>query len=116
MPKNLYDITIQQGATFQTSIKWSDSAGAAINLTGYSARMQARASYESTSTIFSLTDSSGITLGGTAGTIAVLISGSTTAGFSAPWEGVYDLELVSGGGVVTRLLEGGVLVSPEVTR
>jgi hypothetical protein len=29
---------------------------------------------------------------------------------------VWDLELVSGAGVVTRLIEGNVVVSPEVTR
>jgi hypothetical protein len=29
---------------------------------------------------------------------------------------VYDLEIVSGSGTVTRLLEGEVTVNPEVTR
>jgi len=28
----------------------------------------------------------------------------------------YDLELVSAGGVVTRLVEGQIILTPEVTR
>lgn len=113
---NNFDITINQGATFELTITWKDSAGTAINLTGYSARMQVRETYASTSTVVSLTNGSGITLGGAAGTIAISISATTTAALTAPFSGVYDLELVSAGGVVTRLLQGAATVTPEVTR
>jgi len=113
---NRFDITINQGATFELTITWKDSAGTAINLTGYTARMQVRETYSSSSTIISLTSGSGITLGGAAGTVAILISATTTAALTAPFSGVYDLELVSAGGVVTRLLQGAATVSPEVTR
>ena len=113
---NRFDITINQGATFELTVTWKDSTGAAINLTGYSARMQVRETYSSASTVVSLTDASGITLGGAAGTIAILISATTTAALTAPFSGVYDLELVSAGGVVTRLLQGAATVTPEVTR
>ena len=113
---NRFDIEINQGATYQLTVTWKDSAGTAINLTGYTARMQVRETYSSASTIVSLTDGSGITLGGAAGTIAILISATTTAALTAPFSGVYDLELVSAGGVVTRLLQGAATVTPEVTR
>ena len=113
---NNFDITINQGATFELTITWKDSAGTAINLTGYSARMQVRETYSSTTSVVSLTNGSGITLGGSAGTIAIVISATTTAALTAPFSGVYDLELVSAGGVVTRLLQGAATVSPEVTR
>ena len=113
---NRFDITINQGATFELTVTWKDSTGAAINLTGYSARMQVRETYSSSSTVVSLTNGSGITLGGAAGTIAILISATTTAALTAPFSGVYDLELVSAGGVVTRLLQGAATVTPEVTR
>ncbi len=113
---NLFDITINQGATFELTITYKDSAGTAINLTGYTARMQVRETYSSSSTVVSLTNGSGITLGGAAGTIAILISAATTEALTAPFSGVYDLEIVSGGGVVTRLLQGAATVSPEVTR
>lgn len=113
---NRFDIEIKQGATYQLTVTWKDSAGTAINLTGYTARMQVRETYSSSSTIVSLTSSSGITLGGSAGTIAILISATTTAALTAPFSGVYDLEVVDASGVVTRLLEGAATVSPEVTR
>lgn len=113
---NLFDLTINQGATFELTITWNDSNGDPINLTGYTARMQVRETYSSSSTIISLTQASGITLGGAAGTIAILISATTTAALTAPFSGVYDLELVSGAGVVTRVLQGAAVVTPEVTR
>jgi hypothetical protein len=113
---NRYDLEIKQGATFSLTATWKDSTGTAINLTGYTARMQVRSAYDSSTTIISLTSSSGITLGGSAGTIAITVSATTTAALTAPWSGVWDLELVSGGGVVTRLLEGIVSVTPEVSR
>ena len=113
---NSFDLEIKQGATLSLTATWKDSTGAAINLTGYTARMQVRSAYDATSTILSLTSASGITLGGAAGTIAITASATVTAALTAPWAGVWDLELVSGGGVVTRLLEGAATVSPEVTR
>jgi hypothetical protein len=113
---NRYDLEIKQGATLSLTATWRDSTGTVINLTGYTARMQVRSAYDATGTILSLTSSSGITLGGSAGTIAITASATVTAALTAPWSGVWDLELVSGGGVVTRLLEGAATVSPEVTR
>ena len=114
---NQYDLVIQQGATFSLAITWKDSTGAAINLTGYTARMQARSTYDATTSILSLTSASGdIVLGGAAGTITITASATITAALTAPFSGVFDLELVSGSGVVTRLLEGAVSISPEVTR
>jgi len=113
---NRYDLEIKQGATLSLTATWKDSAGTAVNLTGYTARLQVRATYDSSSTILSLTSAAGITLGGAAGTIAITASAATTAALTAPFSGVYDLELVSGGGEVTRLLEGTATVSPEVSR
>jgi len=109
-------LTINQGATWPFKAIWKDNLGNLINLTGYTARLQVRATYDSSSTILSLTSAAGITLGGAAGTIAITASATTTAALTAPFSGVYDLELVSGGGEVTRLLEGTATVSPEVSR
>jgi len=110
-----YDIIADQGATFTRVITWNDSAGSPVNLSGYTARMQVRQRYVSTTTVLSLTSGSGITLGGALGTITLLASATTTAAITAG-EYLYDLELVSGGGVVTRLLQGSFTVRAEVTR
>ena len=111
-----YNIIADQGATFARVVTWKDDTGTPVNLTGYSARMQVRQRYVSTSTVLSLTSpSSGITLGTTNGQIQINVSATTMAGISAG-DYRYDLELVSGGGIVTRLLMGSFTVRAEVTR
>lgn len=117
------DLTMYQGASWDYTLTWTTTAGTVkspVNLTGYTARMQVRETQASTATILSLTSGSGITLGGTAGTIYLEASASTTAGVPAsnsPQDQyAYDLELVSGAGYVTRLVEGNFFVDPEVTR
>ena len=66
-------------------------------------------------TILSLTQSAGLTLGGVAGTIIIALTATQTAALVAG-NYVYDLELASSGGVVTRLVQGTLAVSAEVTR
>lgn len=109
-----YDIEIDAGATFQLQVLWRDSDGDPINLTGYSARMHIRRTVEAEDIDVELTSGSGMTLGGTAGTIDIEIDDATTSGLSGSY--VYDLELESGGGVVSRVIQGAVTVNPEVTR
>lgn len=87
-----------------------------VNLTGFTARMQIRETVESTTVLHSLTtENGGITLGGAAGTIALTISASDTAAFTFD-TAVYDLEVVSGGGIVTPVASGTVTLTDEVTR
>jgi len=115
----LYNITCQQGATFQRQLTWTDPARDAYNLTGYTARMQVRDNVSSNTIVIALSTTAGsggtITLGGIAGTVDLLIPAANTTTLTAG-QYVYDLELVSGGGVVTRLLEGNFKVTAEVTR
>lgn len=115
MTAGRYDLTIEQGATLARTITWTDSNGDAVDLTGYTAEAQGRASYEATVYAWRITSSSGITLGGIAGTIALLMTAATTAALS-PHRGVWDLELTAPDGTVTRLLEGAYTVRAEATR
>jgi tRNA threonylcarbamoyladenosine modification (KEOPS) complex Pcc1 subunit len=115
MAATTYDILIEQGATFSQLVTYKES-GVAVNLTGYTARMQVRSTLESASTVVELTTANGrIALGGAAGTITLTISATDTAALTAG-RGVYDLELVSGSGIVTRLLQGVATISRNVTR
>jgi hypothetical protein len=111
------NLTMYQGASWDYTLTWQ-VAGTPVNLTGYSARMQVRESTDATAVVFSLASGSGITLGGTAGTIFLEASATTTAAIASPanMQYVYDLELVSAGSAVTRLVEGCFFVDPEVTR
>lgn len=112
-PAATYNVICDQGATFQRQLTWTDSTGTAVNLTGYTARMQVRPTVDSSTLTLELTTSNGrITLGGAAGTIDLLVlaSAMTMAG-----DYVYDLELVYGT-TVTRLVQGFFTVRAEVTR
>lgn len=109
------DIRIDQGSVFALSLEYTDAAGVAVNLTGFTARMQVRKSATAPAPVLNLTSGSGITLGGAAGTIALYASDSTTAGVPAG-DYVYSLELDPGGGNSFRLLEGKCTVTAEVTR
>ena len=115
MAATTYDLLIEQGATFSQLVTYKE-AGVAINLTGYTARMQVRSTLESATTVVELTTANvRIALGGAAGTITLTISAADTAALTAG-RGVYDLELVSGSGIVTRLLQGVATISRNVTR
>lgn len=116
MTATTQDLTIEQGATFDDTWTWTDSNGDPVNLTGYTARAQVRSQVTSSSTVVSVTSGNGLTLGGVAGTIRMQLSAATTAALTAPFSGVWDLEVESSGGVVTRLFSGTVTVTAEVTR
>ena len=83
------------------------------DLTGYSATMTIRPFVGSNTTTLVLTNGNGITLGGVAGTVAILISATVTADFN-PSRYSYDFVLNSGS-VITRLLEGKFIVTAGVT-
>ena len=109
-------LTIYQGATFRKRLRWSTSGGTPIDLTGCKARLQFRAELESPDVLLELTtENGGIVIDGPAGKLALRISPTATAATS--WEsGVWDLEVVHPNGDVTRLVQGSISVSPEVTR
>src|SRR6056300_1385131 len=96
----ILNLTFPQGATWDLSITYTDADGDPIDLSNHSARMQVRQSYTSTDTVLDLSSGSGITLGGSAGTIDITVPAATTVGV-APLRYVYDLE-VDVSSVVTR--------------
>jgi uncharacterized iron-regulated membrane protein len=121
MPAGKYTLLIEQGATLNLSLAYKDSANAAVNLTGYSGKMQIRSDYADNNPTTYLTlssslqaDGTGITLGGVSGTIGIVISAASSSVLTFS-SASYDLEITSGS-VVTRLLQGPAFVSKEVTR
>ena len=115
---------IEQGATVNISLAYKDSNNVAVDLTGYNARMKIRSDYADASptTYFALSsslaaDGTGITLGGVSGTVGIFISATSTSVVSFD-TAYYDLELITGSAnpIVTRLIQGTVKLSKEVTR
>lgn len=78
--------------------------------------MQVRAERDAADILLELTTENGrIALGDEQGTVDLVVSADDTAAID--WQaGVWDLEIVHPGGDVTRLAEGCVGVSQEVTR
>ena len=115
MAAGTLDFTIEQGATFNLLLTWKID-NVAVNLTNWTARLQARVDVEDTQTVLTLTtENGGITLGGALGTISLDQTATQTALLPAGTY-VYDLELISGVGAVTRLVQGELNISAEVTR
>jgi hypothetical protein len=110
-----YNIQIDQGATYTLALSYKDSAGVPINLTNYTAAMQLRKTVESATASLSLTSSSGIVITGATGLLNITITATQSRDLD-PDIYVYDLEITSSAGVVTRLIEGSAVVSAEVTR
>jgi hypothetical protein len=116
MPAATYDFEIEQGTTLLKPIQWKDSAGNPVNMTGYTARMQIRKSVSSDEVLLELTTANGkLSIAPSTGTVTMIFSATTTAAIT--WtRGKYDLEVVSYDGTVTRLIEGEITVSKEITR
>jgi hypothetical protein len=116
MSAAIYNATIDQGATFSLQVVYKDENGVAINLTGYTAALQVRQNYYDTTAVVSLSSpSNGITITGATGTINITMTAVQTGALDEGFY-VYDLEITSSGGIVTRLIQGQFTVSPEVTR
>lgn len=111
-----YNIVCEQGATFRLMLTWRNPNGTPVNVTGYSAKMDVRQKASTGHTELSLsTAAGGITLGGVDGTV-LLTATATTTNALVSGVYVYDLELTSAGGEVTRLVAGSFTVDEQVTR
>lgn len=105
------ELTLEQGATFNTVVNVNDGTGSPQNLTGYSARSMMRRSYYSSSSKEFVVTVSDPTLG----EITMNMSAANTANLT-PGRYVYDVEIENGSGDVTRIFEGIITVLPNVTR
>ena len=128
MSAGRYSFTIEQGATLDFELAYKDSSNNPIDLTGYQGRMQIRPSVGSDTVYITLSssldgDGTGLNFSGsdglnppTSGTIGIFISANSSSLLDFN-EASYDLELATGSQypIVTRLLEGQVRLSKNVT-
>lgn len=109
---NFYELTIDQGSTFSMRIELKDYfSNDPLDLTDYTARSQIRKNYDSTESknfVVTIADAAN-------GNISMSMSSSNTANLK-PGRYVYDLEIEDLENVVTRVLQGVAIVSPQVTR
>ena len=105
------ELTLEQGADFNTTVNVRDGTGVATNLSSYQVAAQLRKSHYSTSAVnftVQVTDSQ-------SGEITMSMNASTTSTVT-PGRYVYDLLITSPTNVKTRVIEGIVNVLPSVTR
>ena len=116
MAAGKYNFLIEQGAHFNYSLGVTDDTGTVSDLTDYTGLMQIKTSAAASTSILEL-DSTGsyMTLTGSTGLIALSVPNTVTSTLSFD-TAVYDLIITSPLGVVTRLLEGSVNLSTQVTK
>jgi hypothetical protein len=112
-----YNTTIDQGADWYINFTYEQPSGTPVNITGYTAALQIRTSPLAKTTVLNLTSAvgGGITITGASGLLACR---ATAAQTNAITNGkyAYDIEITSPAGVVTRICQGTIEVSPQVTR
>lgn len=110
--------TIVQGTDWTFAFTWKTQTGTdppvAVDLTGYSALFQLRRS-SAHPPVISLSQGSGITLGGAAGTIQIDIANTLTEEI-VPAVYKYDLRLTSPGGQKRVILAGEVELRARISR
>ena len=126
MRAGTYNFTCEQGATFTRLIELeepdliADPTGntfVPIDISGYTARMQIRRTLESSTPMISLTTENNrlvINPGDANNQVKITLTDEETSTLTT--SGVYDLEIESPDGVVSRVLQGAVTLSLEVTR
>lgn len=105
------NLIIDQGATYETTINITDDDGITVDLSGYTGAAQARKHYTS-NTAYNFT----VAINGSEGQVVLSMSSNTTMQLTSG-RYVYDCELIeTSSGKVSRVLEGIITVTPNVTR
>jgi len=104
------NLVIDQGATYSVTLNLTDDNGDALDLNNYSASSQLRKWYTSTTSVPFTTSIDPV-----AGTVTLSLTATQTANLTAG-RYVYDVELTDIHNVISRIIEGIVTVTPNVTR
>ena len=106
------NLFIDQGTDFTVTVDVSDATGGVLDLTGYSTAAQIRKTYGSSNVSAIFTKTTGTQ---SQGKVTMSLTDTQTSGLSAG-RYVYDLNITSGAGVTTRVVEGQAIITPGVTR
>lgn len=105
------DLSIDQGTDFETNLDLIADDGTSINIAGYTFSSQIKKSYYSANAtaniIITITDSSN-------GNTILSIDAANTSNIPAG-RYVYDVKMKDAANIVTRVVEGIVTITPQVT-
>lgn len=107
------ELFMDQGADFKTVVNLTDElTNTNLNLTGYQVRSQMRRSYYSANAAATIncavSDAS-------TGEITMTVTAANTANIKAG-RYLFDLEATDPNGFISRVLEGIITVTPEITK
>lgn len=102
------NLIIDQGTTYSANIDLLDAGGEPMDVTGYTSRSQFRKHYTSTNSVSFTTSLS-------TGKLTLSLASNATVNVAAG-RYVYDAEIVDASNNVTRVVEGIITITPEVTR
>lgn len=113
MPAGYQDQFLEQGTTFISTLNLDDNNGTPYNLTGFTIKAEARKSFTSANVVIEFVPN---ILDANNGVIELSANSAVTANVKSR-KLVYDVIIKQDStGVVTRILEGQIFVSPSVTR
>jgi len=114
-----YDWTINQGETTTLDYTRTEADGGTSGMafTGGTFAMQARTKYGGDKVLELAQSDFSISVGTNSveNKVTITISADKTSAMTAPGKYVYDVEFTASGGAITRLLEGTLILTPEVT-
>lgn len=112
-----YNISLDQGSTFNLSMSYKDSANNVLSLKGVSATMQIRSTLSASAKLLEIStdDMSQVWVSPTGDTLNIKIPSSLTS-LLPPSMAVYDVEVTFPNGDVVKLLKGRCRIIGEVTR
>lgn len=104
------NLVIDQGSTFSATIDVIDASGQTFDLSSYVVTAQMRKNYASSSAVNFTAAQNGLL-----GQITLSLLHTATAALE-PGRYLYDVEITSNAGAVTRVVEGIATVTPGITR
>lgn len=103
---------MDQGSTFETSIDLTNDDGTSKNVQSYIFTSQIRKSYFSNTVTANLTAT---IVSGVNGNVKLSMTAANTANIKAG-RYLYDVKMTAPDGVATRVIEGIITVTPQVSR
>ena len=121
---NRFDLDMQQNVTFKLQLNITDANTNPINLSGYSATMYIKPSYNSNTIITSLSTANGEIQIANTGTYILTLPASRTAnvwvdmcnGNPPKSTYVYDMNITDGTGLQTKIIFGNVNFYGSITK
>jgi len=111
MSAGIYNLSIEQGSSWQLQLDVDSTAGNDMNIAGYTfASKLAKSHYDDNPISMSSTIVNAAT-----GTFKLELSPAQTAALDPSYEYIYDVEMTAPAGTVTRLIQGRATISAGVT-